>query len=245
MSTQDGPSKIALVTGANKGIGYEISRALLRQGMTVVLGCRDQSRAQAAVEQLAEAGIAASVELDVTRRVTIAAAAQRIEETYGRLDVLINNAGISVEPRTTPSATDLDRVKDVYETNVFGVIAVTQAMLPLLRRSSGGRIVNLSSSLGSLTLASTADSPWSRFGLLGYNTSKTALNGITVHFANELRASGIKVNAACPGYVATDLNGHCGYRSPAEGARIAVQLATLPADGSTGGLFDESGPVPW
>jgi NAD(P)-dependent dehydrogenase (short-subunit alcohol dehydrogenase family) len=197
------------------------------------------------VERLAAAGIAASIDLDVTRKAAITAAAHRIEEAYGRLDILINNAGISTEPRAAASATDLDRVRDVYETNVFGVIGVTQAMLPLLRRSPAGRIVNLSSSLGSLTLASTPGSPWSRFGLLGYNTSKTALNGITVQFANELQGTSIKVNAACPGYVATDLNGHSGYRSPAEGARVAVMLATLPADGPTGGFFDEAGPVAW
>ena len=136
-------------------------------------------------------------------------------------------------------------MKDVYETNVFGAMAVTQALLPLLRRSPAGRIVNLSSSLGSLTLASTPGSPWSRFGLLGYNTSKTALSGVTVQFANELRDTPIKVNAACPGYVATDLNGHSGYSTPAEGARVAVMLATLPADGPTGGFFDEAGPVAW
>lgn len=245
MTNSDTVPKVALVTGANKGIGYEIARALAADGAIVLLGCREPSKGSEAAARLASTGSAFSVELDVTRPSTIDAAARHIDLTYGRLDVLVNNAGISVEPRTPPSAADIDRVKQVYETNVFGVIAVTIAMLPLLRRAPAGRIVNISSSLGSLTLASDPGGPWSKFGLLGYNTSKTALNAITVQFANELRNSAIKVNAACPGYVATDLNGHSGYRSPAEGARIAITLATLPGDGATGGLFSEEGPVAW
>ena len=172
-------------------------------------------------------------------------AAQYLENAYGRLDILVNNAGISVEPRLPPSQADLDHIREVYETNVFGVIAVIKAMLPLLLRSHAGRIVNMSSSLGSLSLTSDPATPWSKFGLLGYNSSKTALNGITVQFANELRHTPIKINAACPGYVATDLNGHSGYRTPADGARIAVALANLPSDGASGGLFNDEGRLPW
>jgi NAD(P)-dependent dehydrogenase (short-subunit alcohol dehydrogenase family) len=237
--------KIALVTGANKGLGYEIACALASGGALVLLGCRDKAKGAEAARRIESSGSAIPIELDVTRIGTIAAAAQHIETTYGRLDILVNNAGVSLEPRSSPSAANVDRIREVFETNVFGAIAVTTAMLPLLRRSKAGRIVNMSSSLGSLTLTSDPAAPWSRFGLLGYNTSKTALNGITVQFANELRDTPIKINAACPGYVATDLNGHSGYRSPAEGARIAVALANLPADGATGGLFNDEGRVPW
>jgi NAD(P)-dependent dehydrogenase (short-subunit alcohol dehydrogenase family) len=243
MATAQTDSRIALVTGANKGIGYEIARALAGQGITVLLGCRDPSRGQAAAERIGSA--AAALELDVTRRATIDAAARQIQSSYQRLDILINNAGVSLEPRAKPSEVDLERVKAVYETNVFGVIAVTQALLPLLRASTAGRIVNISSSLGSLTLSSDPAAPWARFGLLGYNSSKSALNALTVMFASELKDSRVKVNAACPGYVATDLNQHSGYLSAAEGAQIAVRLANLPADGPTGGFFSKDGPVPW
>jgi len=136
-------------------------------------------------------------------------------------------------------------VKRVYETNVFGAMAMIQAMLPLLLRSSSGQIVNLSSSLGSLTLASDPNSRWSSFTLLGYNSSKTALNAMTVQFANELRETNIKVNSVCPGYVATDLNGNTGYRTPEQGAAIAIKLAMMSNDGPTGGFFDDAGPVSW
>jgi len=238
--------KIALVTGANKGIGYEIARALLGQGMIVLLGCRDPSKGEAAAQRLASSrDTALALELDVTRRATIDATAAYIRSRHQRLDILVNNAGVSLEPRGAASEVDLARVQEVYQTNVFGVIAVTQAMVPLLRLSAAGRIVNMSSRLGSLTLLSDPATPWSRFGLLGYNTSKTALNAITVMFANELRDSGVKVNAACPGYVATDLNRHSGYLSPEQGAQIAVTLANLPADGPTGGFFGQEGPLAW
>jgi NAD(P)-dependent dehydrogenase (short-subunit alcohol dehydrogenase family) len=246
MMSQEKPrTRIALVTGANKGIGYEIARALLADGAIVILGCRDPTKGSTAARQLSGNGAAVSIELDVTRGPTLETAAQYLETTYGRLDVLVNNAGISVEPRLPPSQADLDRIREVYETNVFGVIAVIKTMLPLLLRSHAGRIVNMSSSLGSLSLTSDPEAPWSKFGLLGYNTSKTALNGITVQFANELKHTPIKINAACPGYVATDLNGHSGYRTPADGAQIAVALANLPADGASGGLFNDQGRLPW
>ena len=239
-------TKIALVTGANKGIGYEIARGLCKQGLEVVIGCRDGDRAEAAIGRLAEQGYTAtSVLLDVTQRDSISRAAEEIESKHGRLDVLINNAGISAESRAKPSVVDLALVKQVYETNVFGVMAMIQAMIPLLLRSNSGRIVNLSSSLGSLTLAADPNSQWSRFVLLGYNTSKTALNAATVQFANELRETKIKINSVCPGYVATDLNGNTGYRTPEQGAAIAIKLATLPEDGPSGRFFDDAGSVPW
>lgn len=246
MATPVNERKIALVTGANKGIGYEIARGLAKKGMTVVLGCRDRGRAQDAIGRLAQEGlIAVSLGLDLTRPESLAAAATHLGSTYGRLDVLVNNAAIALEWQSKPSTVDLAVVKQVYETNVFGVIAVTQAMLPLILRSESGRIVNLSSSLGSLCLTSDPANPISKFLLLGYNSSKTALNAITVQFANELRDTPVKVNAVCPRYVATDMNGHSGPRTPEEGARIAIQMAMIPSDGPTGGYFNEAGRIPW
>ena len=159
--------------------------------------------------------------------------------------MLVNNAGIYVEGDAKPTVVDLAIVRNLYETNVFGAMAMIQAMVPLLLHSDSGRIVNISSSLGSLTLASDTNSQWSKFVSLGYSTSKTALNGVTVQFANELRATKIKVNSVCPGYVATDLNGNAGYRTPEQGAAIAIKLATLAVNGPTGGFFDETGPVLW
>lgn len=192
-----------------------------------------------------EAGIDARfVPLDVTDRETIGRAARWIEDRFGRLDILINNAGVA-EWGAKPSDADLAKVREVYETNLFGPMAVTQAMLPLIRRSEHGRIVNVSSSLGSLSMASDPASPISQFLALGYNTSKTALNSMTVQFANELRGTPIKVNSVCPGYCATDINGHSGPRTAAQGAIAPVRYATLDDDGPSGGVFDENGSVAW
>ena len=243
-------TKVALVTGANKGIGHEIARQLARQGFTVFAGARDPQRGEAGAERLREDGLdVRSVELDVTRAATILAAARLIEREAGRLDVLVNNAGIVIL-RSPPAVLSADDVRTVYETNVFGVIAVTQAMIPLLEKSAAGRIVNISSTLGSLAAASDPDRPTSSAAYatsvaLAYSTSKTALNAVTVCFANQLRDTGIKVNAACPGHVGTDLNRFEGKRTVQQGAREPVRLATLGADGPTGGFFDENGPKPW
>ncbi len=246
MTTSPNGGKIALVTGANKGIGYEIARGLANNGMTVLLGCRDRGRAEAAAEKLAqEVHTTVPILLDVTRSETIKAAAQRIDSDYGKLDVLVNNAGIAREWQFKPSTVDLGLVKEIYETNLFGPIALIQALLPLLLRSPAGRIVNVSSSLGSLQLTSDASSPLSQLQALGYCSSKSALNAVTVQFANELRQTPLKINAVCPGYVATDLNNHSGPRTPEQGARIAIEMATLPSDGPTGGYFDDEGRVPW
>ena len=246
MATPANGQKIALVTGANKGIGYEIARGLAKQGTTLFLACRDMTRAEKAAGQLAQEGLVAiPLHLDVTNPETIAAATARVDEAHGKLDVLVNNAGIAREWQLEPSQTPLAVVRQVYETNLFGAIAVIQAVLPLLLRSPAGRIVNVSSSLGSLTLTSDISSELSRFHALGYCTSKSALNAVTVQFANELRGTPVKVNAVCPGYVATDLNNHNGPRTPEQGARIAIQMATIPQDGPTGGYFNEDGRVPW
>jgi NAD(P)-dependent dehydrogenase (short-subunit alcohol dehydrogenase family) len=240
--------KIALITGANKGIGFEIARQLGVKGLVVLIGARDQTRGDEAARRLQSEGIETSaVHLDVTDQATINQAASFIDETYGRLDILVNNAGISLsEGRVPPSELDVGVFRKTYETNVFGVFAVTRAMLPLLRRSDTGRIVNLSSPVGSLTLNSDPQSFYSQMPpLLAYCSSKTAVNAITVFFANELRRTNIKVNAVSPGYVATDLNDHSGFLTPQQGAALPVTFATLPANGPTGGFFEEDGAVPW
>ena len=236
---------ITLITGANKGIGYEIARGLGARKIVVLIGARDEARGQAAAAKLKSEGIDAQfVQLDVTNKETILRAARWIEDQFGHLDILVNNAGIG-EWGFKPSDADLVKVRELYETNLFGPMAVTQAMLPLLRRSQHGRIVNMSSSLGSLTMATDPQSPISQFLALGYNTSKTALNSMTVQFANELRGTPIKVNAVCPGYCATDINNHSGPRSAAQGAIAPIQFATLGDDGPSGGVFDENGRVAW
>jgi NAD(P)-dependent dehydrogenase (short-subunit alcohol dehydrogenase family) len=236
---------VALISGANKGIGYEIARGLGAKKIKVLVGARDQARGQASVDKLtAEGADARFVKLDVTDPGTIQRAAERIEKEFGRLDILINNAGVA-EWGFQPSNVDLAKVREVYETNFFGPVALIQAMLPLLRKSKHGRIVNVSSSLGSLTLSSDLNSPFSDFLSLGYNTSKSALNSMTIQFAKELKDTPIKVNAICPGYCATDINGNSGPRSAAQGAVAAIQYATIGEDGPTGGYFNEDGRVPW
>lgn len=235
-------TKIALVTGANKGIGFAIAQGLGAIGCTVAVGARDDSNRAAAVERLHAAGVDAfGVALDVTSDDSVTAAAEAIEQTTGRLDVLVNNAGIGGRTdggAQDPTTLDLDVVRTVLETNVFGVVRVTNAMLPLLRRADSPRIVNISSNMGSLTL---------RTGpiMAAYAPSKSMLNSITVQYARRFAETNIVVNACCPGYVATDFTGFAGSRTPEQGAAIAIRLATLPDDGPRGGFFDEQGPVPW
>lgn len=240
--------KIALVTGANKGIGFEIARQLGLQGITVLVGARDLARGEAAVEKLrAEAIAGTAIHLDVTDQETITAAAAFISQTYGRLDILVNNAGISLrEGSTPPSELAIEDLRKTYETNVFGVFAVTKAMLPLLRRAEAGRIVNLSSEMGSLHINSDPTSFAAHMpALLAYNSSKTVLNALTVFFAKELRETPIKINSVSPGYAATDLNGHSGYITPEQAAKVPVAYAILPADGPTGGFFGANGTIAW
>lgn len=238
---------IVLVSGANKGIGYEIAAGLGARGWSVGVGARDVGRREAAVEKLRAGGADAfGVPLDVTDDVSVAAAARLIEERAGRLDVLVNNAGVIGGTPQEPTTVDLATVRAAVETNVLGVIRLTNAMLPLLRRSASPRIVNMSSSVGSLTRQSgTADvrsvGPLS----VAYAPSKTFLNAVTVQYARELRDTNILINAGCPGYCATDLNGFGGVRTPEQGAAIAIRLATLPDDGPTGGFFEDAGVVPW
>ncbi|HEV3304541.1 MAG TPA: SDR family oxidoreductase [Planctomycetaceae bacterium] len=241
-----GTERIALVTGANKGIGFEIARQLGRRGMTVYVAARDRGRGSAAAEKLQGEGLAARfIELDVLREETIRQAAATIEAAHGRLDVLMNNAGIADREDGPPSRANLDAVHRTLLTNFVGPAAVAQATLPLLRRSTAGRIVNVSSELGSL--AFNADPGWGHAWatFLGYNASKAALNMHTVQLAFELKDTPIKVNSAAPGYTKTDLNDNRGSQTVEEGAAEAVRLALLPADGPTGGFFSSSGPVPW
>jgi len=236
---------IALVTGANKGIGYEIAAGLGALGWSVGVGARDEQRREAAVAKLRAAGADAfGVPLDVTDEVSVAAAARLIEDRAGRLDVLVNNAAITGGRPQEPTLVDPAIIRTVVETNVIGVIQVTNAMLPLLRRSASPRIVNMSSSVGSLTRQ--AD-PSGETGPIAaaYAPSKTFLNAVTLQYARELRDTNILINAGCPGYTATDLNGFRGVRTPEQGAAIAIQLATLPDGGPTGGFFEDAGVVPW
>jgi len=245
MAPQPVNGTVALITGANKGIGLEIARQLGRQGITVLLGARDEGRGREAAEKLRADGVdARSIQLDVTSVETIDRAAHRIEKEFGRLDVLVNNAGIFIDD-APPSGLAMEVLRRTYETNFFGPVAVTQAMLPLLRRSLAGRIVNMSSGLGSLTQISDPGWEFSNLILLAYNSSKTALNAVTVQFAKELHDTAVKVNSADPGYTATDMSNHQGTRSVEQGARAAVRLATLPEDGPSGGFFDEHGALPW
>jgi NAD(P)-dependent dehydrogenase (short-subunit alcohol dehydrogenase family) len=246
--------QVALITGANKGIGLQIAKDLAARGFTVLVGSRHLDRGEAAAKTIA--GDARALALDVTDASSIAAAAERIRNELGRLDVLVNNAGIAhaskpgrsleeIAAAGRASAASLEEVRTVFETNVFGVIAVTQAMLPLLREAPAGRIVNVSSTVGSLTWSSAPSNPRrSMFGAT-YSPSKTALNAITFAFAVELESTRIKVNAACPGFTATDLNNFQGTRSVEEGAREPVRLALLGPDGPTGTFSDDNGVIPW
>lgn len=232
---------IALVTGANKGIGLAIARQLGERGMAVWLGCRDAARGETAAAELRGTGIAAqALTLDVTNADSIAQAAARLGAETGALDVLVNNAGVSLgNPMARASEESVEDLRAMLEVNTLGPLMVTQAFLPLLRRSDGARVVMMSSGLASISdTADMASLIWG-VGAAGYSASKAALNMLTVKLAKELVADGIKVNAADPGYTATDLNGHTGPRSVEEAAGIAVELATLDRMGPTGGFFND------
>lgn len=235
---------VALVTGANKGIGLETARQLAAQGITVFLGSRDLERGQAAAATLA--GDVRALALDVTDTQSIAAAVAQIEAAFGKLDVLVNNAGLGTFDRPT-TAEDLAHWRWTFETNLFGLVAVTQAFLPLLHKSPAGRIVQLSSILGSLELASNPSSPV--YGASGfaaaYGASKAAVNMYTVQLARELASTKIKVNAAHPGWVKTELGGEGAPMDVTEGAQTSVWLATLPDDGPSGGYFHKQDQLPW
>jgi NAD(P)-dependent dehydrogenase (short-subunit alcohol dehydrogenase family) len=236
--------KIALITGANKGIGFETARELGKAGWTVLLGARNADLGRAAESKLrAEKLDAHFVELDVTKPQTVSAAAAKIQSEFARLDALVNNAGIVDKEDGRASAASVAGVERVMQTNFLGVVAVTQAMLPLLRKSQGSKIINVSSGLGSI--ARNANPQWdARWSLLGYCSSKAALSMFTVQLAVELKKERITVNAVNPGYTATDINDNLGTQSVAEGAAEIVRL-TLLENGPTGGFSETAGPIPW
>jgi len=245
--------RVALVTGANKGIGLQIAKDLARHDLIVLVGARKWEDAQSAATSVGEN--AHAIQLDVTDQTSINAAADRIRKEFGRLDILMNNAGISHAPKQGSSfqeivgtnlltAAPMADIRAVFETNVFGVIAVTQAMLPLLQQAPAGRIVLTASSGASMTLNSDpANEHRKMFG--NYSVSKTAAHAVTLAFALALESTNIKVNAACPGFTSTALNNFNGTRSVEEGAREPVRLALIGPEGPTGTFSDENGTVPW
>lgn len=236
---------IALITGANKGIGWETARQLGELGHTVWLGCRDEGRGTKAVEALRARGIRAYlVQLDITDEASIQRAVTRVETESNQLDILVNNAGIGSGLQAPPSQEQPSDLRPMFGVNFFGTVRVTQTFLPLLRKVKGARIVMVSSGLGSISLTGSMQSPVWGLHAMGYSASKTALNMFTVKLAKELLNEGIKVNAGCPGSVATDMGGPMAPRSVGEGAQIAVRLATLDRMGPTGGFFhDGNGPA--
>lgn len=248
-------SRIALVTGANQGIGLQIAKDLAANGLTVLLASRNLERGQAAAQTIE--GHVHPIQLDVTDPVSIQAAATQVEQQFGRLDILINNAAISRAngpeaetmqdyiKRSRATLISVDEVRTIWETNVFGVLSVTQAFVPLLRKSTAASIVNVSSGLGSLTFNSTPN-PYRGTFNPGYGASKTALNAITLAFAIDLEAEGIKVNAVTPGFTSTALNNFEGTETVEQGAAEAVRVALLGGDGPSGtftGSVNEA--YPW
>ncbi len=241
-------SKIALITGGNRGIGYETARQLAQQGVHVILGSREGSKGVAAALRLQGQGFAAEgLELSVTSSSSIAAAVKEVERKHGHLDILINNAGIVAgSAGSLPSAQGIDVWRRIFETNLFGLVEVTNAFLPLVKKSAAGRIVNLSSILGSISIHATPGSPIYDFKAVpAYSASKAAVNAWTVHLAYELKDTAIKVNAAHPGYVKTDMNHGEGEIEVGEGARTSVELALLGADGPAGSFFHLGQVLPW
>ncbi len=245
---------VALITGANKGIGLQIAKGLAENGFTVLIGSRNLENGEVASKSIGSD--AHALQLDVTDQESIAAATDRIRNEFGRLDVLVNNAGISHAgkpndpfPSEGPASglltvASLEDIRSVYETNVFGVIAVTQAMLPLLREAPAARIVNMGSTGGSLSWNSIPENDHRAiFGV--YSASKSAVHAVTLAFAFALESTNIKVNAACPGHTSTALNNYSGARSVEQGASEAIRLAMIGADGPTGTFSDEDGPIAW
>ncbi len=238
--------KIALVTGATRGIGLETVRQLAAQGVHTLLAGRDRGRAvDAALKLQAEGLPVEAIALDVTDQASIDAAAAEVERKHGRLDILVNNAGIFREDfERAPSSQPLQAWRETFDTNLFGLVATTQAFLPLLRKSPAGRIVNLSSSLASLALHTDPDSDIYALKVPAYDASKTAVNAWTVHLAHELRDTPIKVNAVDPGSVKTDMNAH-GELDVATGAKGSVMMALLDASGPTGSYTHQGEVLPW
>jgi NAD(P)-dependent dehydrogenase (short-subunit alcohol dehydrogenase family) len=242
------PKRVALITGANKGLGFEMAKQLGEADVTVVVGARDPGKGEAAAAQLRQAGAEAhAVKLDVTDPSDYAAVADFIQGKFGRLDILVNNAGISLEDfgAIKPSQVSPDMLHTVFETNFFAPVALTQALLPLILKSDAGRIVNMSSILGSQTLHADPASPIYDFKSLAYDASKAALNSFTIHLAHELKGTKVKVNSAHPGWVKTDMGTEAAPMEIPEGGKTGVALALLAEDGPTGGFFHLGKRLPW
>jgi NAD(P)-dependent dehydrogenase (short-subunit alcohol dehydrogenase family) len=240
--------KIALITGANKGLGFEMAKQLGQAGVTVVLGARDPQKGEAAAATLRSEGLDAHfLKLDVNSAADRAAAAAFLANKFGRLDILINNAGISAEPLGTGkiATTTADVLTRTLDTNFVAPVMLTQALLPLLNKSAGGRVVNMSSILGSQALHADPKSPIYDFKSLAYDASKAALNSFTIHLAHELQGTKIKVNSAHPGWVKTDMGTDAAPMELPEGAKTGVALALLSEDGPSGGYFHLGKPLPW
>lgn len=245
-------NQIAFITGANRGLGFQTALELEGRGITVVIGSRDLVQGEQAVTKLRAAGVDAEVlKFDITNHADHKAAYNYFDSRYGRLDILVNNAGIAggafpaVGPEHTVTEVSMELLHKVFETNFFSQVALTQVLLPLIRKSKCGRIVNLASILGSLALQADPKSPIYNSKTFAYDASKTALNAFTVHLAYELRDTGIKVNSAHPGWVKTDMGGEEAPMELSEGAKTSAALATLPSDGPTGGFFHQGQPLPW
>ncbi|HVW76532.1 MAG TPA: SDR family oxidoreductase [Alloacidobacterium sp.] len=241
--------KVAFVTGGNRGLGKETARQLGKQGVKVVIGSRDLEKGKQAAEELRADGADVDViRFDITKAADYKEAYDYFDKNFGRLDILINNAGISVEPFFAPnnaSSVSTAVLREVFDTNFFGTVELTQILLPLIRKAPAGRIVNLSSILGSLTLHADPNSPIYGAKSLGYDASKAALNSFTIHLAHELRDTKIKVNSAHPGWVKTDMGTDAAPMEIPEGAKTSVELALLPDDGPTGGYFHLGQTLPW
>ncbi len=239
--------KIALVTGANKGLGFETAKQLAQLGHFVYLSCRDLSLGQQAVDKLHELGLTntAIIQIDVTTLKTIVEARKTIETKSNHLDILINNAGI-LGTMPQPAATvSVDEIRRIFDTNFFGTIQVTQEFLPLLQKAETGRIVNVTSDISSLTLHNDPSWKYYPFKSTGYGVSKTALNGYTIMLAFGLKDTNIKVNAVNPGYTATDFNNYRGDKKPEQAVEVIVKYATLDKDGPNGKFVGEEGEMPW
>ena len=242
-------AKVAFITGANRGIGFETAKGLGELGITVVIGSRDLKKGQQAASELIAKGIQAeAIAYDADSATSASAAYDYLNTKYGKLDILVNNAGILVEPLVggnNSSTVTTEVLKKTFQTNLFAVIELTQALLPLIKKSPAGRIVNLSSILASLTLHSMPNSPIDPAKAFAYNASKTALNAYTVHLAHELKETAIKVNSAHPGWVKTELGGEHAPMEVAESGKTSVELATLDANGANGGFFHVGEALPW
>jgi len=236
----------ALVTGANKGIGLAIAKGLAEAGMTVWMGARDNARGAAAVQSLLDKGLDVRLlEIDVANDDSVRHAAETIGKEIDALHVLVNNAGIIIDPTAPPSEVRMEDAKETFEVNLFGPIRVSQAFIPLLKAAGDARVVNMGSGVGSFGLITDPTSIYSSVNLLAYTASKIALNAVTVSFARELEPLGIKVNVVEPGHVQTDLNDNTGVLAPEEGAQTAIKFALLDASGPTGGFFGSHGRQPW